>query len=95
MITPSSNDKLIAKLWLDLIEKDDRTSPEEYPDMALITEDEFIYCLKQIYNAAITECTEAISEHWQADDGSGRIEKTRDCLDLSDVQETIRALVKE
>lgn len=32
---------IIAGLWLDILEKDDRTSPEEYPDMALITEEEF------------------------------------------------------
>jgi len=30
----------IDRLWLDLVEKDDRTSPVEYPDMALITKDE-------------------------------------------------------
>jgi hypothetical protein len=34
-------------LWRDLCEKDDRTSPEDYPDMALITEDEFVY----VFNA--------------------------------------------
>lgn len=33
-------------LWRDLCEKDDRTSPEDYPDMALIKEDEFYYCLE-------------------------------------------------
>ncbi len=32
---------LIADLWQDLLDKDDRTSPEEYPDMALITREEF------------------------------------------------------
>lgn len=32
-------------LWRDLCEKDDRTSPEEYPDMALITADEFCQTL--------------------------------------------------
>jgi hypothetical protein len=26
--------------WQDLLDKDDRTSPEDYPDMALITFDE-------------------------------------------------------
>lgn len=34
-------------LWRDLCEKDDRTSPEEYPDMALITEDELVSLLQQ------------------------------------------------
>jgi hypothetical protein len=31
----------IEQLWQDLLDKDDRTSPAEYPDMALITFDEF------------------------------------------------------
>lgn len=31
----------VDQLWQDLLDKDDRTSPEEYPDMALITYDEF------------------------------------------------------
>lgn len=30
----------IADAWQDLVDKSDRTSPEEYPDMALITRDE-------------------------------------------------------
>lgn len=29
-----------AEAWQDLVDKDDRTSPEEYPDMALITREE-------------------------------------------------------
>lgn len=36
----SDAERLGKKLWTDLCEKDDRTSPEEYPDMALITQDE-------------------------------------------------------
>lgn len=32
--------KTVEALWQDLLDKDDRTSPEEYPDMALITFDE-------------------------------------------------------
>lgn len=35
------SETVIADLWQDLIEKDDRTSPAEYPDHALITFDEF------------------------------------------------------
>lgn len=31
--------------WQDLLDKDDRTSPAEYPNMALITRNEFVaYC---------------------------------------------------
>lgn len=31
----------INELWQNILEKDDRTSPAEYPDMALITFEEF------------------------------------------------------
>lgn len=34
-------------LWQELLEKDDRTSPAEYPDMALITFDEFCDFLRR------------------------------------------------
>ena len=34
-------DAVADALWQDIIEKDDRTSPAECPDMALITWDEF------------------------------------------------------
>lgn len=30
----------VSKAWFDLVEKDDRNSPEEYPDMCLITREE-------------------------------------------------------
>jgi uncharacterized small protein (DUF1192 family) len=36
----------IEQLWQDLIDKDDRNSPEEHPDMALITFDEFANYLR-------------------------------------------------
>lgn len=36
-----SEEALCRDLWQDILEKDDRTSPEEYPDMGLITYDEF------------------------------------------------------
>ena len=32
---------LAEDLWQELVEMDDRTSPEEYPDHALITREEF------------------------------------------------------
>ena len=31
---------LLEDAWIELVEKTDRTSPPEYPDMALITKDE-------------------------------------------------------
>lgn len=35
----------VARLWQDLLDKDDRTSPEEYPDMALISFEEFEHAI--------------------------------------------------
>lgn len=42
-------DGLVERLWQDLLEKDDRTSPAEYPNMALITHDEFAAALSQLH----------------------------------------------
>lgn len=39
--------KTIDALWQDILDKDDRNSPEEYPDMALITADEFRDAIEQ------------------------------------------------
>lgn len=36
----------VKELWQELLEKDDRTSPAEYPDMALITFDEFASAIR-------------------------------------------------
>lgn len=44
---------IIKGFWLDLCEKDDRTSPEEYPDMCLITSDELVEMLT--YAAALSQ----------------------------------------
>ena len=72
------------ELWRDLCEKDDRTSPEEYPDMALITEDEFYSCLdafakdfvkkEQERAAEIAKKyrEEALDEQAKTTDGEGR-----------------------
>lgn len=47
MDKPAHTPVYISELWQDLLEKDDRTSPEEYPEMALITFDEFAAYLRQ------------------------------------------------
>ena len=54
MTTPDI-DAAAREMWRDLCEKDDRTSPEEYPDMALITEDEVV-C---IYKSALSTLAES------------------------------------
>lgn len=44
--------------WHDLLDKDDRTSPAEYPDMALITFDEFSEALSAGRRTAAEEMRE-------------------------------------
>lgn len=48
-------DAIAHGFWLDLVEKDDRTSPEEYPDMALISHDELVGMVR--YVAALSTPT--------------------------------------
>lgn len=40
-LTALARDLEAHRLWQELLDKDDRTSPAEYPEMALITWDEF------------------------------------------------------
>ena len=47
-----------ADLWRDLCEKDDRTSPEEYPDMALLTFEEFCSLLDAARRKGIEEAAD-------------------------------------
>jgi hypothetical protein len=44
-------DAMATELWQELLDKDDRTSPEDYPDMALITRDELVDFLHVIAEA--------------------------------------------
>jgi hypothetical protein len=66
-VTPGSDVTNPHDLWRDLLEKDDRTSPEEYPDMALITEDELVSLLQQYGDerarAAIEEAASVMPEY--------------------------------
>jgi hypothetical protein len=50
---PTPEAELLRELWYDLVEKDDRTSPEEYPDMAMLTQDEFFAYLRMFAQAAV------------------------------------------
>jgi hypothetical protein len=49
------------QFWTDLCEKDDRTSPEEYPDMALIAQDELCSILDAAYRRGIEEAAPLIA----------------------------------
>lgn len=42
-----------ADLWQDLLDKDDRTSPSDYPDMCLITYEEFLYYIRTAIAGAL------------------------------------------
>lgn len=47
----------IDDLWQDLVEKDDRTSPSEYPEMALITHDEFAAYINNVLETMLIRMT--------------------------------------
>lgn len=55
---------LILAAWQELLDKDDRTSPEEYPDMALITFEEF----ESFANGVIAASDHAPGEQVAEDD---------------------------
>lgn len=55
-------DELAAELWQELVDKDDRTSPEEYPDMALITYNEFIYYLSEHTRQSTAELEQRVRD---------------------------------
>jgi hypothetical protein len=40
---------LVEQAWTTLLEKDDRTSPEEYPDMCLLTRDELEFAMAEAF----------------------------------------------
>ena len=48
----------IERLWQTLIDKDDRNSPEEYPEMALITFDEFAEAVR--FGAALAPAGDGV-----------------------------------
>lgn len=52
---------LIDEAWRELLEKDDRTSPAEYPDMVLITRDE----LAEIVTRVFVQCSECSVDLWE------------------------------
>jgi hypothetical protein len=70
-----------SSLWTDLVEKDDRTSPEEYPDMALIKFEEFEYILDHYASQRIS----AETERWQNRDRQ-RLEQ------IARLQKTVQSL---
>lgn len=59
---PGPLSKLADREWQDLLEMDDRTSPEEYPDMALINRAEFGGAMSEAYLLARDTAANRISE---------------------------------
>jgi hypothetical protein len=58
-------------LWEDLLEKDDRTSPPEYPNMALITSEEFENAMRSARKAALIEALAKIDAQIAAAEKDG------------------------
>lgn len=48
--------KIVSAIWQELLDKDDRNSPEEYPDMVLITLEELTDAVARGYSQGIKEC---------------------------------------
>ena len=41
-------EQTIDEAWTELLEKDDRTSPEDYPEMCLITKEELADFMRRV-----------------------------------------------
>lgn len=54
----------IADAWQELLDKDDRTSPEEYPEMALITRDELAEFMARASLSIERGDSEVLSSGW-------------------------------
>jgi hypothetical protein len=78
--------KLLEDAWIELVEKTDRTSPPEYPDMALITKDELGAALRVALEAAAKVGVAAINSC--REDGESDLRSAR-----SRVDGAIRALL--
>lgn len=48
--------------WQELLEKDDRTSPEEYPEMALITSDELTRYIHGSFKGGMHEAVKILRD---------------------------------
>jgi hypothetical protein len=51
-LSDTALEAIVADCWQDLLDKDDRTSPVEYPEMALITHDELADYINSAARAA-------------------------------------------
>ena len=71
--------------WRDLLEKDDRTSPEDYPDMALITQEEFNENFRAGFDAAIKMLRDDVS-HWRIE--PGKYDEAADYLEANRPKDT-------
>lgn len=59
-------EELVGRCWQHLCDKDDRTSPEEYPDMCLITCDELAEYMTEALLSALKEAREALRPFHEA-----------------------------
>ena len=59
-------EKAVEDEWQGLLDKDDRTSPEEYPDMCLITRDELAEMFDAVLALAGAEAVRVWEQQWTA-----------------------------
>lgn len=98
--------KQASCLWQELVEMDDRTSPAEYPDMALISFDEFHEFLERHRIASLAEAKEVLERLEAACDNVASCHSAelyeailRECgcaklITLDDVRRLARALIE-
>jgi alkylhydroperoxidase family enzyme len=92
MTDPKWPEALVARakeMWRDLCEKDDRTSPEDYPDMALITEDEFTYvfCTAALDASGLRESQDLAEERKVEYDEANQL--AHDCNKMQDERDAL------
>lgn len=78
-MTTKIPDDVVEKLWRDLCEKSDRTSPAEYPDMAFITLDELRAAGRVFVEWEREQCAKVCADYAQLSDEVGSEYHESDC----------------
>jgi len=87
------NEDVTQAAWQELVEYDDRTSPEEYPDMALITFEELRDFMARAAKAMQERCAKVAQEHADQCDDTAIGRRTNQTA--RNVADAIRALNQE
>lgn len=73
--------EIVDHIWQGLLDKDDRTSPEEYPDMVLISRDELSGHIAECMAEAAWQASKAPTRPAPAEIGMGERERLRAALE--------------